>query len=290
MLIIGRQQDAGETAGNYGGVLTNFCPEQRFYVGNDQATWWWPWNKSIMIQAGGWSVGCFSLHILWQEHAYHKNRWSASNCGFDLAKYRGTTVYLPQHADIDYIYFWDAEYRDMQHFLDHEKLHPIDLITHPQAILVKSRARAGPRRTRKVYIPRPSWWPSGWSNMYDIAKTGLFVYYVIAVDLDHPWIGKYQDPSTAQKGAWWFSMDWYDKWTEFVKDTDKNTNPDNRAKVKDQPDMQTIRGGPFMLRTWKVEHEHYIYKQLTMFYKSYWTWGGRSLSIKSICDPTKPLQ
>lgn len=289
LLVIGRQQDSNESYDSYKTQTTNFCPEQRFYVGVDQGVWWWPWNKKAQLQTGGWSVGCFSLHILWQEHAYHKNRWSASNCGFDLAKYRGTTLYLPQHADIDYIFFWDAEYKDMQHFLEHEELHPLCLITHPQAILVKSRERAGPRRTRKVYIPRPSWWPSGWSNMEDIAKTGLFVYYVVAVDLDHPWIGKYQNPTTKETGMWWDGKSWYDDWNEHVRNTDNNTSLAKRAAARDDKTNQTVRGGPFLLRQWKVEHEHYIYKQLTLFYKVYWTWGGRSLSIKKICDPTKPL-
>lgn len=267
----------------------NFCPEQRFFVGTNSAEWWWPWGKSLTIMAGGWSIGCFSLHILWQEHLYHKNRWSTSNCGFDLAKYRGTTLYLQQHEDIDYLFFWDAEYKDIDSFLKHEKLHPVEMITHPQTIIVKSRKRAGPRRARKVYIPRPSWWPSGWSNMVDIAKTGLFVYYVCAIDLDHPWIGKYQEPTTVDKGMWWGSNDWYENWVKLVTDQNTHTNPNNRKGTYDNPIYKTIRGGPFFLRNWAVEHDHYIYKQLTLWYKSYWTWGGRSLSIKNICEPSKPF-
>lgn len=290
LLVVGRAQDTGESNANYEANIMNFCPEARFYVGNDQATWWWPWGRSIQIQSGGWTIGCFSLHILWQEHLYHKNRWSASNCGFDLAKYRGTTLYLPQHATLDYIFFWDAEYKDIDHFIKHEKLHPLDLITHPQAILIKSRARAGPRRTRKVYIPRPSWWPSGWSNMVDIAKTGLFIYYCIVVDLDHPWIGKYQTPKDVNSGAWWMDTDWYGKWEAWIQNTDHNTSQTERAKLLSKPDNKVIRAGPFFLRNWANEHpEHYIYHQLTLFYKVYWTWGGRSLSIKNICDPSKPL-
>lgn len=108
MLVIGRQADIGEHSSTYGTNIMNFCPEQRFFVGNNNTEWWWPWGKKIAIMAGGWSIGCFSLHILWQEHQYHKNRWSTSNCGFDLAKYRGTTIYLQQHEDIDYIFFWAA--------------------------------------------------------------------------------------------------------------------------------------------------------------------------------------
>lgn len=125
--------------------------------------------------------------------------------------------------------------------------------------------------------------------MEDIAKTGLFVYYVCAVDLDHPWIGKYQDPSDKAHGMWWETNEWYEKWNEYVKDTDHNTSPVYRAKAATDPSLTIVRGGPFLLRSWKVEHSHYVYKQLTLFYKVYWTWGGRSLSIKNICDPTKPL-
>lgn len=287
-IVLGRLGNTGETQAEYDKRTTNFCPEQRFYVGQDQQQWFWPFNKTASLLCGGWSCGVFSLYQLYLEHTFHKNRWSASNCGWDTAKYRGTTLYLQQHKHIDYIFFWDAEYKDLNTFLKFEDLHPIDLITHPQAILIKSVERAGPRRTRKVYIQRPAWWPSGWSSMGDIAKTGLFCYFMIAIDLDHPWLGKYMNPTDKTTGMWWADMNWYTKWKEFVMNTDKQTTPAQRVTARDSQDYQQIRGGPFFLRSWKMEHQQYIYPQITVFYKSYWTWGGRTLTMKNVCDPSKP--
>lgn len=287
-LVVGRLGDTGESQTEYDKRTTNFCPEQRFYVGIDQATWWWPFNKSAQLLCGGWSVGVFSLSILYDEHLSHKNRWSASNCGWDVAKYRGTTLYLQQHKTVDYVFLWDCEYKDINSFLKFENLHPIELVTHPGAILMKSIARSGPRRARKVYIPRPAWWPSGWSNMADIAQTGLFCYFIMAIDLDHPWLGKFQWPDKKETGMWWSDMDWYDKWNELIRNTDKTTSPQERSKARTEATYKAIRGGPFMLRSWKLEHEHYIYPQITIFYKSYWTWGGRTLTMKNVCDPRKP--
>lgn len=266
----------------------NFCPEARFWVGNTNHPWW-PFGETITLHCGGWAIGSLSLYAMYLEHLYSKNRWSVSNCGFDLAKYRGTTFYLPQHATIDYIFFYDSEYQDLDKFLEHTDLHPLLLITHPQTILIKSKNRAGPRRTRKVYIPRPAWWPSGWSDMRNIAKTGLFCYFIMAIDLDNPWIGKYQNPYDGAHGAWWTDQKWLTKWNEYVRTPNNNQSTSFRIKQYSSNDMANVRSGPFILKSWKMEHPDYIYPQITIFYKSYWTWGGRSLSIKTVCDPNKPL-
>lgn len=273
---------------NYEDKPWNFCPEARFWVGSTTSSWW-TFDSKVQLLTGGWAVGGMSLKQLYEEHGYHKNRWSASNCGFDVAKYRGTVMYLQQHKFLDYMFYWDAEYSSLSHFIKHEKLHPLDLLTHPQTIIVKSKDRAGPRRTRKVYIPRPAWWPSGWSNMSDIANTGLFCWFIMFIDLDNPWLGKHQNPYDEAHGAWWRSMKWYDKFIEYVQSDNDSTTYSFRKSQYKNGDMRCVRDGPFFLKSWKVEHADYTYPQVTLFYKSYWTWGGRTLSIKKICDPKKPL-
>lgn len=289
LMVIGRQKSKTESATeSYDKNFMNFCPECRFFVGNT-TTWWWPFNAQTTILTGGWSVGNMSLNQLYLEHKWFKNRWSRSNCGFDLVKYRGCTLYLPQHAFIDYIFFVDSEYKSLDKFLQEMDLHPLQLITHPSAILVKSRERAGPRRTRKVYVPRPSWWSSGWSSMAAMATEGLFCWFAIAIDLDNPWIGKYQRPNNDTNGGWWTSDRWYTKWKEYLTNKNDQEDATRRTEMFTDADHMAIRAGPFMLRNWKIEHEDYIYPQLTMFYKAYFTWGGRNLSFKTVCDPKKPL-
>lgn len=289
LLVIGRQPAKTEEVNpSYKSSLMNFCPEARFFVGNT-TTWWWPFATNTQVLTGGWSVGNMSLNQLYLEHQWYKNRWSRSNCGFDLVKYRGTTLYLPQHEYIDYIFFVDSEYKSIDKFLQEMDLHPLQLITHPAAILIKSRNRAGPRRTRKVYVPRPSWWSSGWASMSSMADEGLFCWFAIAIDLDNPWIGKYQNPTTVATGQWWGNDNWYKKWKEYLGNKNKQESSVERTQLFEDEDHKTIRAGPFMLRNWKIEHQDYIYPQMTMFYKVYWTWGGRNLSFKKICDPKKPL-
>lgn len=288
LLVIGRQA-AGNERDNYERTITNFCPECRFYVGTENS-WWWPFATSTNLYTGGWAVGNMSLQQLYLEHQYYKNRWSRSNCGFDLVKYRGTTLYLPQHSFIDYLFFVDSEYKSLDRFLKEMELHPLQLITHPSVILVKSRERAGPRRTRKVYVPRPSWWTSGWGAMAEMADEGLFCWFCIAVDLDNPWLGKYQLPTDDQTGRWWATSKWIDEWKKYIVDPNQTTVLTKRQDAYNDPNHKAIRAGPFMLRSWKVEHKDYIYPQLTFFYKSYWTWGGRNLTFKKVCNPKNPLQ
>ncbi|AWJ58478.1 ORF1 [Anelloviridae sp.] len=230
---------------------------------------------------GTWGVGMVSLSILYEEHKMWRNRWSQSNCGFDMAEYRGTTVYLEQHSTADYIAFFDEEYRNIQSFAQQASLHPLVLLTHPKTVIIKSRARAGPRRARKVFIPRPSWWDSGWKFSKDVAKKGLFVWYISLVDLEHPWMDAYiQDDSAFEKAKWWKDFKWKDDFDTFVNTAIQQLQTsDNSANYK-----ESIPHGPTMYSVKDMQRDT-MNIQITWFYKSYWHWGGNNLTIKKVCNP-----
>lgn len=244
-------------------------------------------NNQFKVQFGAWTTGHFSLTNLYSEHMQFRNRWSASNCGFDLARYLGTMFYLEQHAELDYIVFIDPEYETTASFLRQATFHPIAMITHPQTVLIKSRKRAGPRRARKIWIPRPAWWDSGWTFTKEIAQKGMFIYFFMFIDLDHPWIDSHLDVEI-NSGAdndgviWWKKMDWKTEWDKYVEKTVKTDDVDKVDSVK-------ACYGPLMLRERDLQ-EYKNNEQVTAFYKSYWMWGGRNLTIKKVCDPTKDPQ
>nr|AHN14865.1 ORF1 [Rodent Torque teno virus 1]AHN14869.1 ORF1 [Rodent Torque teno virus 1] len=230
---------------------------------------------------GTWSMGMVSLSILYGEHQAYRNRWSVSNCGFDMVEYRGTTIYLEQHSTMDYIVFFDEEYRDITSFAAQASLHPLVLMTHPKTILIKSRERAGPRRARKVFIPRPSWWDSGWKFSKDVCNKGLFVWYISAIDMEHPWMKAYVGNKTDfQNLMWWRNNKWKEDFDTYVRTTAQmlqTSKNDNNYKTE-------TATGPFMLSI-KDRNRATVNQQFTWFYKSYWHWGGNNLTIKKVCNP-----
>lgn len=236
---------------------------------------------------GTWSLGMVSLKILYDEHKVFRNRWSSSNCGFDLVEYRGTTVYLEQHSTIDYIAFFDEEYTSITSFSQQASLHPLILITHPKTIIIKSRARAGPRRARKVFLPRPSWWDSGWSISKEVATKGLFVWYISAINLEHPWLDNFfSDDNQFKDHFWWKStgMEWKTKYDEYVKLAVNSINAEGGKRTIND----WVSKGPMMLYPTDLTNDRLNY-QFTWFYKSYWVFGGNNISLKSACDPTKDI-
>nr|AHN14897.1 ORF1 [Rodent Torque teno virus 1] len=231
---------------------------------------------------GTWSVGMVSLTMLYGEHKNFRNRWSNSNCGFDMVEYRGTTVYLEQHSTVDYIAFFDEEYRTIESFAQQATLHPFIMLTHPKTILIKSRQRAGPRRARKVFVPRPSWWDSGWKFSKDVCNKGVFVWYIAAVDLEHLWCDCYITDRTAWAEAkWWKDMKWKEDFDTYVRTAVQTIGTDwNKDNYK-----KTIAHGPTMIsiKDFQTDKNNW---QITWFYKSYWRFGGNNLTLRKICNPS----
>nr|ATY37438.1 ORF1 [Anelloviridae sp.] len=257
-----------------------FNPVQRYFA-----------DPTGTLQMGGWAIGNFSLYNMYTEHQAYRNRWSYSNCGFDLARYSGTTLYFEQHFDIDYMVFIDPEYETIKAFAHQATFHPLSLITHPQTIMVKSRARAGPRRARKVWVPRPSWWDSGWDFSKNIANKGIFSYFICMVDLDWPMmqkIGRSESDMDNQNVSWWKdkNLGWKAKFDKYVTDCVSTPYKDKNHTMT-QDDLDVCGWGPFFLRPGTSYLNQN--RQLLMFYKSVWHWGGRNMLLKKVCDPSKDL-
>nr|ATX61881.1 putative ORF1 [Torque teno calomys tener virus] len=267
-LILGNEL---ANANTYQSVWHGFNPVRRFGI--------WG-NNNSNVQLGGWVVGHFSLQMLYYEHKDWKNRWSNTNCGWDLVQYYGTTLFLEQHKDQDYIVFLDPEYQSTEEFLKTTSIHPLLMITHPNTILIKSRERAGPRRARKVFLPRPSWWDSGWSFSTDICKKGIFLFYVCFIDLDWPWLDNYIEDHKKEKAKWWKDNKWKEEFDKYVKDN-------FMMPTQDTDIHETLNMGPFWPRPVDVNNSKNL--QLVFFYKSYWRWGGNNLTVKAVCDPCNVL-
>nr|QIJ55535.1 ORF1 [Lepus torque teno virus 2]QIJ55550.1 ORF1 [Lepus torque teno virus 2] len=251
-----------------------------------------------LVNFGGYAVGTFSLSSLYQEHLMFRNRWSASNCGFDLASYRGTKIYLWPHPQLDYIVYFDPEYRDFDKWLE-QCMHPAVMVTHPQTKIIRAIANAGPRRKlQKIFIPPPSTMNSGWSWMKDLATQGLFAWYVSWIDFHNPWFAHVEDPNDIK---WWskgqvnqppsWQKDWLDLQKMPVGDQVLATYGVNNFTTAPQADWYKnnrfihLGYGPFIYKNKPNPSVDWGYPQITFFYKSYWQFGGSTTTLKTICDP-----
>nr|ATY37432.1 ORF1 [Anelloviridae sp.] len=292
VLITGRKYPSTAAQGDDAGTqMLTFKPFQPF--GSKLSNAWFYRDYEIVL--GGFSAGTFSLQALYMEHLMCRNRWSQSNCGFDLASYRGTKLYFQPHPNYDYIVLIDPEYRKFEQWIK-QPMHPGVLITHPQSRIIRSISHAGPRRKMpKMFVPPPSTMNSGWQWMGELANEGLFAFYVQWIDLGAPWLGDVQNPNQVK---WWKTgdattkPDWVTKGIEMQGKTVQEgldayyTQAGQAGKKWVNPGgaPYQLGFGPFVFKgSHTGDQEHY--PQICFFYKSYWQWGGSTTSIKNVCDP-----
>lgn len=248
------------------------------------------------VTPGGWGVWVFSLEGFYLEHQMWRNRWSSSNCGFDLALYFGTKLTFVPHWNREYIVYIDPDYRSQEHFRK-QFLHPAVIITHPNSRIIWSYRKKKYYKLPSIWVPRPSVMYDGWQDMKAICNTGLFYLYIAFIDLDKPWLSDgYGNEATwgeKEKYEWWKRHlpgqeayipnrplsdqikkgDWLSGWGYSRAAWDGITNdPGNIAS----------NHGPFM-----PKNQFQQYDQICMFYKSFWMWGGNTLRVKKVCDPCK---
>lgn len=259
-----------------------------FPFGSETVSGWF--TKQSNIYLGTYSMGTFSLQQCYAEHLVKRNRWSQSNCGFDLARYAGTKIYFIPHAIWDYIVFIDPEYRTFD-FFRRQCMHPAVLLTHPQARLIRSIKNGGPRKKLpRMWVPSPSTITNGWQWMHTLATTGLFAWHVTWVDLERPWVGTVQNPNAVR---WWESgsaqqnPDWFTTAVNFqAKDPKVALDLYYTGISQESPDLKQLDNGPLTLKGVSLgERGALEYPQLTWFYKAYFEWGGSTTTFKTVCDP-----
>lgn len=278
---------SGRIGGNVQTDRLLFDPQGSFEFADDSGT------NDGRIKPGGWSIWIYTLEALYQEHTDYRNRWSASNCGFDICRYFGTRLTFVPHLEFDYLVYVETDYRNSEHFKK-QWLHPAVLVTHPNARIIWSYKRRRYYKLPHMWVPRPSMWPDGWMDMKDASNSGMFYIFVSWIDFHRPWLADghsqesnaYNSLDDGQKKYMW--------WAPHLPGQE-NYIPNPASDRKGKHDWLTHWGdrisnpgdhwsnyGPFVLKNGTG-----YYPQICMFYKSYWMWGGNTLRLKKICDPSK---
>nr|QEJ80796.1 ORF1 [Brazilian bird anellovirus type 1] len=162
------------------------------------------------VWGGGVSVRFFTLGILYQEHQLHRNIWTASNEGFDLARYMGTTFHLPPHPNMPYIFWWESNWGEPLQD-DTRNLHPGNIILKKHRVIVMP-IKFGNKKWKKVFAKPPSTLQSEWYFMDSWCRVGLVRFGFTPFNLYNPfmhgeddnygvWIGYWSDFKSYEQGT-----------------------------------------------------------------------------------------
>lgn len=252
-------------------------------------------------------VGQLGLDSLYKDFLEGRNRWSHTNCGFDLAKYRGTYVTLYPTFSTDYIFWFDTDYGNYNEFKTLvQHIHPGILLNSPHTTVVLSKETLGRYRPKRVYIPPPTIFGNKWSTMSDWSARGLAVFAISVIDFRHPWVHPglnfgsnrpydMYDYSNKVGNAKSIIKRTTDKWNlGEMWWNNKTGSSAGRADVwyaqwpgwSDEPGAlsanvyDAIALGPF------VKKQQFAECQIVLTYRSKWWWGGDILTLpERVCDP-----
>nr|UZV41771.1 MAG: ORF1 [Anelloviridae sp.] len=280
-------------------------------------------NQSFVFRSGGWTIHELRLTNFYKEHLLYRNTWSRSNCGFDLARYRGTKITLWPTEDTDYIVWWDVDYKDEAEFeLIIEKIHPALMLGRAHSRVVLSRKTSLRYRPKTIFLPPPARFKNEWQTQGEWAQRGLGLIAVSMIDLTYPWLPpkmeEYEATGAANTAQWKPS---WDLWDFDQPGKVKHKQVIRKGSVVNSDKFwfnQNGTTGPFAQRplrwlqdwpSWKkdtatqftplsndnivaVAEGPFVKKypgsecQIIWTYKSRWTWGGDvALTSEKVCSP-----
>lgn len=130
----------------------------------------------------------FTLGFLYEQNLKHRNIWSRSNEGFDLARYKGTKLIFYQSPLFSYIVWWERDFGtiDPKHY---RRLHPANALLEKNHFFMPS-AQLRPAKRKTIFIAPPSTQTSGWSFMKEWCNIPLFRFGVTIFNLNTPFLHK----------------------------------------------------------------------------------------------------
>lgn len=126
---------------------------------------------------GGVTSITFGLGQLYSESKLFRNRWSHSNDGYDLCRYRGTRLIFYPMLSQTYIVSWDPDYRSFQ-WGEQGIQHPMIMLQQPYHKIVWSKLYRPGGKAKRIFIKPPAVMKSEWYWMSDMAEFGLFQMYI----------------------------------------------------------------------------------------------------------------
>lgn len=136
---------------------------------------------------GGTNIITIGLHWFYWEYAHFRAKWSASNKGFDLARYFGTKFTFYPHPLWDYIIWWDTEWPGEEIVKEYWQCQPLIALLQKNHKVVRS-VRHGGKKGKKVMLRPPSCHNTQWKFMQDWCGVGLGHIGISFLNFTQPFI------------------------------------------------------------------------------------------------------
>lgn len=148
-------------------------------------------DHRLDIWGGNVSVKVITLKVLYKEHMHKRNIWTASNEGYDLARYFGTTMYLYPHATTDYVFWWETDWNEPLQ-TDTINLAPGIVLNSKHKRIIRSR-KNGRHRPKKIYIRPPSNLKTEWYFQKNWENVILFRMGLTTINFETPFLHNRED-------------------------------------------------------------------------------------------------
>nr|UHK04834.1 MAG: ORF1 [Torque teno midi virus] len=138
---------------------------------------------------GGFCVSVFSLSFLYEELQFFRNVWTASNDGYDLSRYLGTTIYVYRHPTCDFILTYKRSPPLTINRLSYPSAHPLRLLLLRKKVIIHSiKSKPKGKLYVKIKIKPPKLMTNRWFFMEEMADTPLFMLIASATSLNQPYL------------------------------------------------------------------------------------------------------
>nr|QUL61819.1 ORF1 [Torque teno arctocephalus australis virus 1] len=139
-----------------------------------------------VFRGGGVSIRTYNLNYFYQANKFHRNIWSYSNEGFDLAAYSGTKLTFYRKSNISYIVWWESEFGDPNP-THYQSLHPARALLKKRKLIMLSK-EAGGKKKRKIFIRPPSTQENKWYNQSSWCNVNLFKLGITTINFENCFI------------------------------------------------------------------------------------------------------
>ncbi len=123
---------------------------------------------------GGVSTLQFTLQYLYEEYEKHRNTWSRSNVDLELIRYKGCSIKLYRHPEVDFFFTYNRKQPFTDSVLTGPYLHPANILQRKRKVILQSyKTRPKGKGTKTVRIRPPTLFNDKWYFQKDLSNIPL---------------------------------------------------------------------------------------------------------------------
>nr|UHK04571.1 MAG: ORF1 [Torque teno midi virus] len=139
---------------------------------------------------GGFGYELITLEWLYHEWRAHNNFWTKSNQYKDLLRYKGGTITLFRHPNVDFIFSYSIQPPFTVNKLTYPDMQPQNMLLHPHhRIIFSQKSRPHGKPKVRIKFKPPKLMSTKWFFSKEFSDAGLVLFKASACDFSFPRIG-----------------------------------------------------------------------------------------------------